>query len=160
MRQVRGKLALAGTAVGAAALLLAIPASAATTGSGTVQGSGTISPGLTTVPTAQSVSFTGTLVFAGTSGSGTYNCNFSGSSDIAETVAQGDGNVTGTCTNALIATSAISATVHYQRVAGDVVLTGTASGAASGSIAGDCSFEATSANPVKTYQLQCEVTIH
>lgn len=155
MRHLRSKLALAGTALGVGALLLASPASAST-GSGTVVGSGGISPGLTTTATSQTVSFNGTLVAAGTTGTGVYTCSFAGSSDIAETIAQGDGNVTGSCSGSA---GSISASVHYLRAAGDVVLTGSASGAVSGSIAGDCSFEPTNANPVKNYQLQCEITI-
>jgi hypothetical protein len=156
MLAARTKLGLALAAVGAAACVGAIPAEAASTGAGVVVGSGTISPGLTNTPTLQHVSFTGTLVAAGKGGkNGKYACSFTGASSIKETLNKGQGTAHGTCSGPGTVTSNVS----YTRTASNVRLAGTATGAISGSITGDCDFAPTSAPQVKSYQLQCVLAI-
>jgi hypothetical protein len=153
----RTTLALAGTAVGIAALLGASSAHAST-GAGTVVGHGTISPGLTNTPTYQSVSFTGTLAAVGqpAKGTGTYSCSFTGRSNIKEDLNKGKGNASGTCSGSKGTTRS---TVAYKRTGSVVTLSGTATGVIAGAITGVCDFAPTSAPQVKTYQLQCELVI-
>ena len=136
-------------------------------GEGTVVGSGSISPGLTLVPTNQSVTFTGTLVGTftvdGAVWAGTANCTFSGTG-VAETDAQGQGTVSGSCTAAVSATSSFTAScnLRYTRVGLVVTISGSCSVNVGGrsatvTVTGAFVFEPTTANPVTSYLLQGEV---
>jgi hypothetical protein len=160
MRFRSGKFGILGVAAGAALMLTGTTGLAANAGGAAVVGSGTIAPGLSTVPTTQTVTFGGTAAGAGVIGTTPVvvndTCTFSGSSVIAETVAQGEGNATGSCTG----TAAISASVHYTRAGGAVAIqgSGTVNGTAA-TITAACSFEPTSAPTVVSYQLQCAVAI-
>ena len=157
MSSARTKLGLGLAALAAAGIVAAIPSDAATRGTGAVVGSGTISPGLTNTPAFQSVSFTGTLVAAGVGGaSGKFACSFTGQSVIKETTNKGQGTARGTCSGPKGTTTS---TVSYKRTAANVLLNGTASGAISGPLKGDCNFVPTSAPQVKSYQLQCTLAI-
>jgi hypothetical protein len=121
-------------------------------------GSGSISPGLTIVPTAQSISFGGTLAgggaVAGSAVVANDSCSVTAISNITETIAQGDGNASGSCSG----TTALTASLHYQRVGSVVVMTGT--GTVNGvavTLAMHCEFEPTSAPTVTSYELQCAI---
>jgi hypothetical protein len=157
MHVTRTTLAAAAAAVAGAALIGAGPAGAST-GTGVVVGHGTISPGLTNTPTAQHISFTGTLAAAGSpaSGTGTYNCNFTGNSTIAETLQKGKGNANGTCNGSK---GTVTSTVAYARTGSAVTLKGNANGAIKGAITGACNFAPTTAPQVRAYQLQCDLVI-
>jgi hypothetical protein len=98
------------------ALVAASPASAANVDVAVIQGSGTISPGLGAVPEQQSVQFSGTATVVGTDGvAATYPCNFSGT-DLAGSVAEGVGTVSGSCGPISLTTCV------FVRVAGVVVV--------------------------------------
>jgi hypothetical protein len=150
-------LRLAGSMVAGCVLACAGPTavSAATAGTGAYVGSGTTSPGLSVVPTAQNVAGSGTLAgLAVVGGPVVINdtCSFSGSTDIASTLAQSDGNLTVSCSG----TAATTAALHYTRTAAVVTLqgTGTINGAAV-LVHGACAFLPTSAPTVTTYVLIC-----
>ena len=157
MRGIRTKLGLVATSIGAVGVMIGAGPAGAAAGTGTVVGHGTISPGLTNTPTFQKVSFIGTLVAAGTKNSGTYSCVFTGASTIKETSAKGKGTARGSCTGS---NGSATANVNYNRVGTDVVLAGSSTGALSGALNGDCSFEPTSAPTTKNYQLQCLLALH
>jgi hypothetical protein len=159
MLSLRTTLGIGATALGAAGIFLgAGMATANSTGGGAVVGHGTISPGLTTTPTYQTISFTGTLAAAGNPASkaGTYTCNFTGSSSIAETLQKGKGTAKGSCSGSK---GTATATVRYGRNGGVVTLNGSSTGALVGTITGVCNFVPTTAPKVKAYQLQCGLAI-
>ena len=160
MNGIRSKLGLLVLVSGVAIFGLATGPAFASTGTAAVAGSGTISPGLTTVGHSQSITFGGTAVVAGTTGSGTYTCNFTGTSDILETIQTGDGNASGTCNGTVPTVQSFTCTVHYTRTGGVVTLTGNCTGSVNGPLAAaGCVLEPTSANPAKSYELQCDLNI-
>jgi hypothetical protein len=86
-------------------------------------GTGTFSPGLTTTPTPTSVTMSGTatgfIVAVPGASAGSYTCNFSGGSTIAETAAVGAGVLTGTCSGSSSVTSTsggVNCTIVWVRV--------------------------------------------
>jgi len=119
-----------------------------------ITGSGTISPGLGPVPAAQSVSFTGTATVVGTDGIlATYGCSFSGT-DLAGSLLEGVGTVSGACGPLAFNTCVfLRIAAEVQVVCADVTVDPGAPSAAVG--AGVCVFVPTSSNPVTTYDLIC-----
>ncbi|MHB8450965.1 MAG: hypothetical protein ACYDAQ_11030 [Mycobacteriales bacterium] len=161
MKRFGSKIGMFVVAASALAIALGAGPAYASAGTAAVAGSGRILPGLTTTPTAQSlVTFTGTAVVAGTSGSGDYNCSFSGSSNgFLETVLVGNGSVTGTCSGTVPVAQSFNCSVSYHRNVNVVTLAGSCTGSVTGTLAAaGCVFEPTS-NPVTSYELQCDVTI-
>jgi hypothetical protein len=128
-----GSLAVAGL------MTLAAPGASAA-GAGGYLGSGTISPGLTTVPTNQVVTLSGTLVYRGSSGSGTYSCFWDGSSSAPETVATGGGSVGGSC-SASAGTFWLSG--GYARVGTVMTISGSVTGSVSGVVLCDLDLAST-----------------
>lgn len=113
-----------------------------------IQGSGTISPGLGAVPEAQSVSFTGTATVVGTDGVlATYGCSFSGT-DLAGSVAEGVGTVSGACGPLAFSTCV------FVRVAGVVGVVCVAGGVGVAQAA--CVFTPHQTLPTTSYDLICE----
>lgn len=143
----------------------AYAAGAAATG---VLGGGNIGPGLTLTPTFQGGSFSGTATGGGLNSqpsvfAGQLNCNFGFSSSIAETVAHGAGNASGSCsgTDLLGTSGSVSCALTYARAGAIVVVAGlsctaTLNGQTStGPLAGGFLFAPTSAPgaPVTSYLL-------
>jgi hypothetical protein len=117
-------------------MIIAVLASASATASagaetiagGHVIGGGTISPGLTLVPTFQFVTFSGTFTgfieAQGHVAAGVFNCSFTGGSTIGETVLQGQGTVSGSCSGGNVGHGTKSCVLTYVRVGSTVVTTG------------------------------------
>lgn len=151
--KVRMGLVVAG--IGAVAVA-ALPASAST-GAATIAGGGTISPGLTVGGGAQTFSFNGSGTAATDSYQGSFSCTVNGNDSIG-TIAQGAGSFTGNC---VAGTTTEPVTGSYTRVGGAVKLDGTIGpGPVSGTFTGACTFEATSAPTVTSYDVQCHVAVH
>jgi hypothetical protein len=159
------RLAILGVAATAAVALTPTTTLAANAGVGAVVGGGSINPGLSVAAAPQTGSFGGTIAGGGVVNTAPLviegSCNFTFSSTGAgDSLATGQGNASGSCSGTLAAAWSASATLTYQRVGGVVVIQG--SGNVNGTPAGFtvvCSFEATSAPPVISYQLQCVVII-
>jgi hypothetical protein len=164
----RHKLALAAAAAAPLFVLAAGPASAASTETVHVVGHGNIGPGLSTTPTFQtSVTFASdAVVYTGQVGHGAgASCNFSGASSIAETLQQGQGSGTVTCTGGSPDAISLSANVNYARTGGTVTLSGGGSGTIGGKAetctitAGVFHFQPTSAPTVTSYRLEGDTAL-
>jgi hypothetical protein len=170
MKKLLGRLGVVLAIATSLSMVATNGAYATSGGEGVVTGNGVISPGLTTVPTNQSVTFGGTLAGAFTVGvnatAGVVNCSFSGSSTIAETEANGQGTVSGSCSGGTGVPSAFSASgsLSYLRI-GPVVVVDDIN--ITVCVASNCEqnedvhgvflFEPTSANPTASYLLQGDV---
>ena len=139
-------------------LTFAVTPAYADAGSATIQGAGTISPGLTTTAANQSFTFNGSgpVVDANNASlTGIYNCSVAGASSAPETSATGQGTFSGSCTG--VTTVAVSGS--YTRDGGEVVITGSISGAINASFTGACDFTPTSAPTVTSFRVACEIAL-
>ena len=170
MKKLLGRLGVVLTIATALSMVATTGAYATTAGDGVVTGNGVITPGLTTVPTNQSVTFGGTLVGGftvnGQVSVGATNCSFSGGSTIAETEANGQGTVSGSCSGGLGVPNSFSASgsLSYLRIGPVVVVDDINITICVGSscdsnvdVHGVFAFEPTSANPTASYLLQGDV---
>lgn len=138
-----------------ATTFVALPANA-TTGFITIAGGGTISPGLTTTGSPQTFSFNGSGDAATDTYQGSFSCTVNGNDTIG-TIAQGSGAFTGNCV-AGSTTEPVSGT--YSRITDAILIDGNIGpGPLSGSLTGTCSFEATSAPTVTSYDVQCHLVV-
>jgi len=120
----------------------------------TVAGTGGISPGLPQSGCAfQSVSFSGTAVAVGTN-AGTYSITFNGNSDICEDLNTGHGSGT--------LSGGVTGSVTYSRTGSAVTLSGsvTLGGTTENIQAGGCAFAPTSAPPITSYALNCNLVLN
>ncbi|HZQ29223.1 MAG TPA: hypothetical protein VFA94_16115 [Acidimicrobiales bacterium] len=164
MRKILARLGVFAAVLSTVAMLVPSSAYGASQVAAGGVGHGTISPGLTTTPTAQSVSFQSDVFIGGgvstdpNAATGTVNCTFNGSSTLpgGETVAQGGGSVTGSCTVAagVGVGQSVNCTVSYSRVGNVVVITVNCTFGTHHSTGGGVFlFVPTSVNPTTSYEL-------
>ena len=136
MKRLLGRLGAIVAVSVCAAMVSQSSAYGATASALAVVGGGTISPGLTATPNFQGGTFSGTVAGAviATPGAATGlgSCNFTFSSTIAETSAQGQGVASGTCSGGTIGTASVSCSLTYSRAGALVVIQASCNVSASG----------------------------